>query len=126
MGDREEKAETKAKKLQAKADAEADLAETTETRDADQKYLDDLTALCTQKAADFASRQDLRGEEIVAIQKAIEIISSNAVTGNADKYVPTFVQIKSSSLVNLRSDLTTATRVNLVSYLREQARRLDS
>merc|ERR1712060_417518 len=31
--DREEKAETKAKKMQAKADAEADLAETTATRD---------------------------------------------------------------------------------------------
>merc|ERR1712113_879643 len=49
--DREEKAETKAKKLQAKAEAEGDLAETTATRDADQKYLDDLTATCTQKAA---------------------------------------------------------------------------
>merc|ERR1712060_325918 len=42
--DREEKAETKAKKMQAKAAAEGDLAETTETRNADQKYLDDLTA----------------------------------------------------------------------------------
>merc|ERR1711920_1200028 len=42
--DREEKAETKAKKLQAKATAEGDLADTTATRDADQKYLDDLTA----------------------------------------------------------------------------------
>merc|ERR1711933_233130 len=58
--DRDEKAETKAKKLQAKADAEGDLAETTATRDADQKYLDDLTATCTQKAADFESRQALR------------------------------------------------------------------
>merc|ERR1712226_950595 len=51
--DRDEKAETKAKKLQAKADAEGDLAETTATRDADQKYLDDLTATCAQKSADF-------------------------------------------------------------------------
>merc|ERR1712194_683797 len=42
--DRDEKAETKAKKLEAKAAAEGDLAETTETRNADQKYLDDLNA----------------------------------------------------------------------------------
>merc|ERR1719410_1679488 len=42
--DRTEKAETKAKKLQAKADGEGDLTETTTTRDADQKYLDDLVA----------------------------------------------------------------------------------
>merc|ERR1712226_1432880 len=96
--DRDEKAETKAKKLQAKADAESDLAETTATRDADQKYLDDLTATCTQKAADFASRQQLRSEEIEAIEKAIEIISSAAVSGNADTYLPTLMQIKSSSL----------------------------
>merc|ERR1712217_273204 len=92
--DRDEKAETKAKKLQAKADAEGDLAETTATRDADQKYLDDLTATCEQKSADFQSRQQLRAEEIVAIQKAIEIISSAAVSGHADTYLPTFMQIK--------------------------------
>merc|ERR1712217_760883 len=86
---RDEKAETKAKKLQAKAEAEGDLAETTATRDADQKYLDDLTATCTQKAADFESRQELRAGELVAIEKAIEIISSAEVSGNADKYLPT-------------------------------------
>merc|ERR1712060_553307 len=114
--DRDEKAETKAKKLEAKADAEADLAETTATRDADQKYLDDLTAMCAQKAADFESRQGLRGEEIVAIQKAIEIISSSAVSGNADKYLPTLVQVK-TSMAMLRSDLSATARANLVSYL---------
>merc|ERR1719262_534776 len=92
--DREEKAETKAKKLQAKADAEGDLIDTTTTRDADQKYLDDLVATCEQKATDFESRQQLRTEELEAIAKAIEIISSNAVTGNADKYLPTLVQTK--------------------------------
>merc|ERR1712061_149195 len=42
--DREEKSETKAKKLQAKADAEGDLTDTTTTRDADQKSLDELKA----------------------------------------------------------------------------------
>merc|ERR1719464_2523214 len=37
--DRTEKAETKAKKLQAKADAEGDLTETTTTKEADKKCL---------------------------------------------------------------------------------------
>merc|ERR1712039_514506 len=124
--DRDEKAETKAKKLEAKADAEGDLAETTATRDADVKYLDDLTATCTQKAADFESRQKLRGEELVAIEKAIEIISSSEVSGNADKYLPTFVQVKSSSLASLRSDLSTATRMDLVAYLRAQGKKINS
>merc|ERR1719313_3012708 len=77
--DRDEKAEAKAKALQAKADAEGDLEDVTTTRDADQKYLDDLVATCEQKASDFESRQQLRAEEIEAIEKAIEIISSAAV-----------------------------------------------
>merc|ERR1719210_989888 len=51
--DREEKAETKAKKLQAKADAESDLKDTTTSKEADEKYLSDLTATCEQKASDF-------------------------------------------------------------------------
>merc|ERR1719420_869224 len=74
---RDQKADTKAKKLQAKADAEGQLQETTSTRDDDQKYLEDLTATCEQKASDFESRQQLRAEEIEAIEKAIEIISSS-------------------------------------------------
>merc|ERR1712217_579636 len=86
--DRDEKAETKAKKLQAKADAEGDLKDTTTTRDADQKYLDDLTATCEQKASDFESRQQLRTEELEAVSKAIEIVSSGAVAGSADKHLP--------------------------------------
>merc|ERR1740130_168348 len=79
--DRDSKNETKAKKLQAKADAEGDLTDTTTTRDADVKYLADLTATCEQKASDFEARQQLRAEELEAIQKATEIVSSGAVSG---------------------------------------------
>merc|ERR1719355_367120 len=86
-------------KAETKANAEGDLTDTTTTRDADQKYLDDLVATCEQKATDFESRQQLRTEELEAIAKAIEIISSNAVTGNADKYLPTLVQKKKSLAV---------------------------
>merc|ERR1719476_1119546 len=103
--DREEKSVIKAKKLQAKADAEGELQDTTTTRDADQKYLDDLRATCSQKAADFESRQQLRSEELEAIQKAIEILSSEAVSGHADKYLPTFAQVNRRVLAGLRSDV---------------------
>merc|ERR1712235_235293 len=82
--DRTEKAETKAKKLQAKADAEGDVKETTATKSADKKYLADLVATCEQKATDFESRQQLRTEELEAVAKAIEIVSSGAVKGNAE------------------------------------------
>merc|ERR1719478_1681750 len=122
--DRDEKAESKAKNLQAKADAQGDLKDTTTTRDADKKYLADLTATCEQKASDFESRQQLRAEEIVAIEKAIEIISSGAVAGNAEKHLPTLVQ--KSSFAQLRADLSTQAQARVALYLSQQAKKLNS
>merc|ERR1719482_522332 len=101
---RMEKTETKAKKLQGAADAKGDLEDTTTTRDSDMKYLADLTATCEQKASDFEARQTLRGEEIEAIEKAIEILSSDAVSGNAEKHLPTMLQTKATSFAQLRSN----------------------
>merc|ERR1719333_1025746 len=124
--DREEKSETKAKKLQAKADAEGDLTDTTTTRDADSKYLGDLTATCEQKASDFESRQQLRAEEIEAIEKAIEIISSGAVSGNADKHLPALLQTQASAFAQLRSDLNAQAKARVVSYLNKRAKSLNS
>jgi len=127
--DRTEKAETKAKKLQAKADAEGDLTDTTTTRDADQKYLDDLVATCEQKASDFESRQQLRAEEIAAIEKAIEIIGSQAVRGNAKKYLPNdFLQLqKATSFAQLFLESERQAAQNRVSqYLRSRATELQS
>jgi len=65
--------------------------------------LEDLTATCAQKSSDFDSRQQLRAEEIEAIEKAIEIISSGAVAGSADKHLPALLQT-GHSLAQLRSD----------------------
>jgi len=123
--DRDEKAESKAKALQAKADAQGDLKDTTTTRDADSKYLADLTATCEQKASDFESRQQLRADEIVAVEKAIEIISSGAVAGNADKHLPSLVQ-KSSAFAALRSDLSTQAKARVATYLASRAKQLNS
>ena len=106
--------ETKAKKLQAKADAEGDLKDTTATRDTDVKYLADLTATCEQKASDFESRQQLRADEILAIEKAIEIISSNAAPGNTEKHLPTMLQ--TSSFVQLRADFEKKRAIDIMPY----------
>merc|ERR1712224_428170 len=119
--DRDEKAENKAKTLQAKADAEGDLKDTTTTRDADVKYLADLTATCEQKASDFESRQQLRAEEIVAIEKAIEIISSEAVSGNAEKYLPGLMQTKKSSFAQLRASDHSPAQERVAEYLRDKS-----
>merc|ERR1719305_1053176 len=46
------KSQSKSKALQSKADA--DLSDTTGTRDDDSKYLGDMTSTCEQKASDFS------------------------------------------------------------------------
>merc|ERR1719378_1308999 len=82
---------TKAKmKAGKEADAATDkgsLADTMSSKAEDEKYLEDLVAQCEQKSNDFTSRQQLRAEELEAIQKAIEIISSPEVAGNAGKHL---------------------------------------
>merc|ERR1719191_825932 len=115
--DVESKSETKAKKLQAKATTEGDLADTTSTMEADTKYLSDLTALCEQKATDFESRQQLRAEELEAIEKAIEILSSGAVTANAEKYLPSMVQAASTALAQMKTSTNGEAQARVTEYL---------
>merc|ERR1719327_2573433 len=82
--------------VEAKAKAEGDLAQTIADRDEDQKYLDEMTALCDQKKKDFESRSALRTEELEVIKKAMEIISSESVKGTGEKHLPTLVQQESA------------------------------
>merc|ERR1719321_2536175 len=108
------------------ATAEGELLDTTTTRDDDVKYLEDVTATCDQKAKDFESRQELRAEELEAIQKAIDIISSNAVQGAAEKHLPGLLQTKGSALAQLRTGSHSPAQYEVAAYLRGQARQLDS
>merc|ERR1719333_155204 len=123
---RDEKAESKAKALQAKADAIGDLKDTTTTRDEDQKYLDELVATCEQKASDFESRQQLRAEEIEAINKAIEIISSGDVAGNADKHLPSMLQLQGSAFPQLRADMAARAQARVAVFLHKRSKQLSS
>jgi chromosome segregation ATPase len=124
--DRDSKAASKAKALQSKADASGDLKDTSATRAEDTKYLGELTATCEQKASDFESRQQLRAEEIEAIEKAIEIISSGAVAGNADKHLPSLVQTQGASFAQLRADTNMQMQARVASYLHKRSKQLDS
>merc|ERR1712062_738647 len=113
------------KKLQAKADAEGDLKDTTATKKADKKYLADLVATCEQKATDFESRQQLRTEELEAIAKAIEIVSSGAIQGNAEKHLPSAF-LEGNSLVSLRMDAQSQMQFKAGVFLQQRARELQS
>jgi len=117
------KLRTKGQREEDQATAEGDLADTTAARDADKKYLEDMVAGCTQKSADFESRQKLRGEELEAIDKAIEIISSNAVSGAGEKHLPQLVQ---TSLSLLRSGDRSVKQAKAAAFLEERAAQLHS
>jgi hypothetical protein len=125
--ERDTKAKTKAKKLQDKAKAESDVEDTTATRNADQKYKDDTAAMCAQKASEFADRQQLRADEIVAIEKAIEIMSSSDVSGAADKHLPALLQVKKSALAQLRAESSETKNLDRVAkFLQARAGSLNS
>jgi len=123
--DKTEKEAEKGDALKSAGQAKADLASTTGTRDDDSKYLADLTATCEAKSAAFAERQQLRAEEIAAIEKAIEILASPEVSGSSEKHLPGLVQI-TSALAQLRSQAQNPNQLRVAAYLKDQAQRLNS
>merc|ERR1719183_2796723 len=124
--DLEEKQALKAKKLEEKASKEAELQETIETLDEDKKFLADTKAECAQKASDFEDRQELRAGEIEALEKAIEIMSSDDVSGAAEKHLPSLIQVKATTLVQLRATSQTPEQIKASQFLRDQADRFHS
>merc|ERR1719272_1562264 len=90
--DRGQKAEANAQRAADSAEAKANLADSQADLAASEKFLADLTATFHQKTEAYKENQIVRAEEIVAISKAIEIISGAAVKGNSEKHIPQLVQ----------------------------------
>jgi outer membrane murein-binding lipoprotein Lpp len=109
-----------------KATAKGDLEQTRQDRSEDMTYKADTEALCAQKTADFNSRQKLRGEELDAINKAMEIIGSGAVKGSGDKHLPALLQTKKTktSMAQLRSSQQDQSplQARIADFLAERAR----
>merc|ERR1719487_642229 len=117
------KASTKAAREEAAAQAKGDLADTTASRDEDAAYLSALDAQCSQKSSDFESRQELRGEELEAIDKAIEIVSSPELAGAAEKNL---VAGGSAFSLALRGGERAPVQRQVAAFLESRASRLDS
>merc|ERR1719498_1323001 len=99
---REEKAATKADLTAQNGKAQGDLATTKASKAADEKTLAEMTSTHEQKTEVFKANQEVRKQELAALNKAIEIISSPNV---ADSYAghinlvqkPSFLQTQSTS-----------------------------
>mmetsp|Transcript_105625 Transcript_105625/g.186721 ORF Transcript_105625/g.186721 Transcript_105625/m.186721 type:complete len:671 (-) Transcript_105625:114-2126(-) len=96
----------KAGKLEDSAEATADKTETEKAKAAEESALSDRTAECAAKTEEVEANQKVRADEITAIEKAIEILSSDPIKGNAETYLPSLVQVnkKGTMLAQLRSN----------------------
>merc|ERR1719506_327247 len=119
-----QKVAKKAQCLDDAAQAKGDLEITTAAKAEDDTKLSDCLAECSARADEFEKNQVLRKDEIVAISTALKILSSDAVSGNADKHLPQFVQ---TSLAQLRSSTSEdGTRQRVVEFLQARAKKTDS
>jgi len=115
-----QKTKLRAQTKEQVAEDQGDLSEAQRVLAEDRKYLEDLNTLCHSKSAEFEDRQKLRGEEIEAISKAIDIIGSQAVKGSGEKHLPSLSQT-GMSLAQLRS-ATSPQLQRVASLLAERAK----
>merc|ERR1719375_2511716 len=127
--DIEAKSADKEKKSEKIAEDKGLLAATMKDKAQDEKTLSALEAECFQKGESFKEKQQLRAEEIDALEKAIEVLSSEAVSGGAQHL--SLVAKSGSSLVQLRSSLKGAAaqegiRHRVTEFLAARAKALKS
>lgn len=120
----------KAERLEDAAAAKSDKDVTTKTKAEDEETLQRTTAECTAESEEFEANQKVRAEELATIKKAISILSSDAVKGNAETYLPSaaLMQVKkATALAQLRSGARQQPAQQLASaYLQAAAKRLGS
>ena len=68
-------------------------------------------------------KAEIDSEEIEAIEKAVEIISSGSVSGAADKHLPALVQ---TSFAQLRANGQSPSQARVAQYLQDKAKSLNS
>jgi len=106
---------------QALAAAAGEKAEVEKTKAADEIYLQTVTLDCKTKADEWAARQKSATEELAAVDKAKEILSSG---------VKVFVQVtaKAHSMVKNDDDdlASTKTRMRVVEQLKNMGRQFNS
>jgi len=125
VAERKSQLSTKNQCLSDKAKSEGESADTSAVLTSDEKYLSDITATCEQKKSDFAKRQELRAGELDAIQKAIDIMASDAVAGSGAKHLPSLLE-KRSSFAQLRSSGMSRSQKAVANFLEAKARETNS
>jgi len=117
----------KAQRLEDAAVAKGDLEVTETTKAEDEKTLADTLTRCSARSEEYEKNQVVRSEEIKAIEKAVEILNSESVKGNAETYLPSLAQATGVSLTQLRGvDATADARKKAAALLQSRAAQLGS
>merc|ERR1719183_2815979 len=119
----EEKKTTKARKQEKAAQNKKELAATTTMKAEDEKTLSDMEVECEEKKLSFGEKQQLRTEEIEAINQAMKILDSPDAAGNAEKYLGLAQAPQATALAQLRSG---GVRGHVRDFIASEAKRLHS
>jgi len=121
------KTATKAARLESAASDKGDKETAIKVKADDEKTLADNNAACDAQSREFENNQVTRAEEIKAIQKAREILTSDAVKGNAQTYLPS-ASMAQTSLAQLRSTVSSDDKVRkkVIAFLQGRAARFGS
>ena len=115
----------KAKRLGDAAQAKGDkkIAETGKAED--EKTLSETNTECKATSEDFENNQVTRAGEITAIKKAVEILSSDAVAGNADKHLPAAL-LSGPVFAQLRNGASPEVARRVAEFLQSRAKKTGS
>jgi len=121
------KTATKAARLESAASDKGDKETAIKVKADDENTLADNNAACDAQSREFENNQVTGAEEIKAIQKAREILTSDAVKGNAETYLPS-ASMAQTSLAQLRSTVSSDDKVRkkVIAFLQGRAARFGS
>jgi len=120
-----DKSTSKAKRLETASTTKGDLSVTKEGKAADEKKLGDLNVECDAKSAEYDKNQVTRADEIKALETAVGVLNSDAVSGAATKHNMVLLDDDSTSLAQLKGTDRDARR-KLVLFLQSRANKLGS
>jgi len=120
----------KASKEGRAAEAGKQLTLTRQSKASSEATLAEMKQRCLEQKLSYEEKQQLRGEEIEAIDKAIEILSSSAAKGASEKHF-SLIQKKSQTIALIqesegRGSRTTGVRTKVRSFLSSESERLHS
>jgi len=115
----------KAKRLDDAATGKGDLTITKKTKAEDEKTLADTKAECQSRADVFEKDQEVRAGEIEAINMAKKILTSDEVSGAADKHLPAAL-VQNAALAQLRGEDQSPARRKAMELLQGRAKELGS